>query len=141
MSGFLLDTNLLSELIRPKPEQRVVSWLERLDENLLYLSALTLGEIRKGITALAGSGRRARLEVWLETGLRPRFAGRILPVDEAVADRWGALAGWAHARGTPLPVIDGLLAATAIEHDLTLVTRNAPHVARTGVRVLNPWAA
>jgi hypothetical protein len=141
MSGFLLDTNIISELIEPRPEPKVAAWIEAADESLLYLSVLTLGEIRKGIAALPRTARRGRLEAWLETDLRARFSGRILPVDEAVADRWGLLTGEASRKGIRLPVIDGLLAATALSHNLTLVTRNAQDVAATGVPTLNPWEA
>ena len=139
MTGFLLDTNVISELIKPKPAPSVVNWVDSTDENLLYLSVLTLGEIRKGIAGLAKRARRGALESWLETELRPRFAGRILPVDEAVADRWGVIAAAAAAAGTPVPAIDGLLAATALHHHLALVTRDAADVARTGARVFNPF--
>ncbi len=141
MNGYLLDTNVISELIRPRPEIRVTSWVDSVDEDLFFLSVLTLGEIRKGIAALGGSSRRARLELWLEGELRPRFAGRILSVDEPVADRWGSLAGQLAASSQPpIPVIDGLLAATALHHNLVLVTRNAKDVARTNAQVFNPWA-
>jgi len=139
MTGFLLDTNVVSELIKPRPALSVVKWVDSTDENLLFLSVLTLGEIRKGIAGLVKRARRGALETWLETSLRPRFAGRILPVDEAVADRWGVITAAAAAAGTPVPVIDGLLAATALQHNLTLVTRNAADVARTGALVLNPF--
>ena len=139
MNGYLLDTNVLSELMKPNPNARVVNWIEATDEDLLFLSVLTLGEIRKGIMELRAGSRRARLESWLETDLRARFAGRILPVDEAVADRWGTLAAVGEAAGRPVPVIDGLLAAEALHHNLTLVTRNTTDVAGTGVLVLNPW--
>ena len=141
MSGFLLDANVISELVKPRPEPKVVSWIEEIDENLLYLSVLTLGEIRKGVTALPRSARRTALESWLESDLRLRFSKRILPVDEQVADRWGSLAGQAQKDGRSLPVIDGLLAATAIHHNLTLVTRNISDAAGTGVAVFNPWQA
>ena len=141
MSGFLLDTNVISDLIRPRPDPRVVRWVEATDEALLYLSVLTLGEIRKGIAALENASRRARLEAWLRTALRPRFSGRILPVDEAVADRWGWITATAARAGAPVPVIDGLLAATALHHNLTLVTRNTDNVTGTGVSLLNPWPA
>jgi hypothetical protein len=141
MSGFLLDTNIISELIKPRPEPMVVAWTEAADEGLLHLSVVTLGEIRKGIGALPRAVRRGQLEAWLETDLRARFSGRILPVDEAVVDRWGLLTGEASRNRTRLPVIDGLLAATALSHNLTLVTRNAQDVAATGVPTLNPWEA
>jgi len=139
VSGFLLDTNIISELIKPRPEPRVVMWVEATDENLLYLSVLTLGEIRKGIEALPHPARRVQLEAWLESDLRLRFAGRILTVDEAVAERWGIIAGQAAIRGAVMPVVDGLLAATAVQHNLTLVTRNTGDVAQTGALVFNPW--
>jgi len=139
VSGFLLDTNVISELVKPRPEPAVVRWVEETDENLLYLSVLTLGEIRKGIAVLQKSVRRVALEAWLESDLRLRFSKRILPIDEGIADRWGALAGQAQNDGRALPVIDGLLAATAIHHNLTLVTRNTSDIAATGVLLFNPW--
>ncbi len=141
MSGFLLDTNCISELVRVKPEQRVVEWIEAADENLLYLSVLTLGEIRKGVAGLPQGKRRTRLEAWLEIDLRARFAGRILAVDAAVAHRWGSLGARAKSKGIPLPVIDGLLAATALHHDLTVVSRNIADFEGAQVPVVNPWRA
>ena len=140
MSGFLLDTNVISELVRPKPEPKVAAWVTATDENLLYLSVLTLGEIRKGIALLKDASRRVALEAWLGSHLALRFEGRILAIDQDVADRWGRLAAQAGAK-SPLPVIDGLLAATALHHNLTLVTRNTRDVAATGVPVFDPWAA
>ena len=141
MSGFLLDANCVSELVRVKPEPRVLEWMEVANESLLYLSVLTLGEIRKGLAALPQGRRRARLEAWLEVDLRGRFSGRILPVDAAVADRWGLLAAQARRNGAPLPIVDGLLAATALHHNLTLVSRNVCDFAAAQVSVLNPWEA
>ncbi len=138
MSGFLLDTNVISELVRPKAEPKVRAWVAATDENLLYLSVLTLGEIRKGISALQDASRRVALEAWLDSDLCLRFANRILPIDQPVADRWGRLAAQAGPK-SPLPVIDGLLAATALHYNLTLVTRNTKDVAATGVPVFNPW--
>ena len=139
MSGFLLDTNIISELIKPKPEPRLVAWMEVTDERLLHLTVLTLGEIRKSIAAVTKPARRAQLESWLESDLRLRFSGRILPVDEEVAVRWGTVAGRAAARRATVPVIDGLLAATALHHNLTVVSRNTKDVAATGALVFNPW--
>jgi len=141
VSGFLLDTNVISELVKPRPEARVVGWIDGIDESLLYLSVLTLAEIRKGVAALPRSARRTALEAWLESELRLRFSHRILVIDEQVADRWGFLAGNAQKHGHQLPVIDGLLAATAIHHNLTLVTRNTGDTASTGVSLFNPWQA
>jgi toxin FitB len=141
MSGFLLDTNCISELIRSRPEPRVVDWLRAADESLLYVSVLTLGEIRKGVTFLPQSKRRTRLEIWLELDLQVRFAGRILGIDGAIADRWGWLTAEAMKRGGPLAAIDGLLAATALHHNLTVVSRNVSDFASAQVAVLNPWEA
>lgn len=141
MSGFLLDTNCVSELIRPRPDRRVMEWTDAANEASLYLSVLTLGEIRKGLAALPQGTRRTRLETWLEVDLKARFHGRILPVDDAVADRWGLLTAEAKRKGKPLPVIDGLLAATALHHNLTVVSRNAGDFAPARVAVLNPWEA
>ena len=140
MSGFLLDTNVISELVKRKPEPKVTAWIESTDEDLLYLSVLTLGEIRTGIVSLRAASRRVVLEAWMDSDLILRFAERILPIDREVADRWGRLAAEAAAVNSPLPVIDGLLAATALHQNLTLVTRNAKDIAVTGVPVFNPWS-
>jgi toxin FitB len=131
MSGFLLDTNCISELIRSRPEPRVMDWMMVADESLLFLSALTLGEIRKGAAILPQS--------WLELDLQVRFSGRILAIDNAVADRWGWLTAEAERKGRPLAAVDGLLAATALEHNLTIVSRNTSDFAHTHVPILNPW--
>ena len=139
MSGFLLDTNIISELVKPNPEPGVATWMEDTDESLLYLSVLTLGEIRRGIATLPQSRRRATLEAWLDKDLCARFEGRILPVDLDVADRWGLLTAAARNTGKVLPVIDGLLAATALEHNLTLVTRDTGQIPSLGIAVFNPW--
>jgi predicted nucleic acid-binding protein len=139
VSGFLLDTNVISELTRPEPDAYVVEWLDSVDESLLYVSVLTIGEIRKGLAALKSGRRRSLLEAWLDTELAARFAGRVLPIDYAVADRWGRLAGEAQGSGAPLPVVDGLLAATALHHDLTVVSRNVRDLAVNGLTSFNPW--
>jgi len=139
MSGFLLDTNCISELVRPKPEPRVVQWMEAVDEELLYLNVLTLGEIRKGVVGMPQRKRRTRLESWLEADLRARFSGRILTIDSVTADRWGQLAAEAKRKGKTLAVIDGLLAASAIQHNLIVVSRNASGFTGLAIQVLNPW--
>ena len=108
---------------------------------MLYLSVLTLGEIRKGLAGLPQGKRRTSLETWLEIELGARFAGRILPIDVSVADRWGLLAANAKKEGKTLSTIDGLLAATALHHNLTVVSRNDSGFADTQVQVLNPWKA
>ena len=139
MSGFLLDTNVISELVKPRPEANVTVWIEGTDESLLYLSVLTLGNIRRGIAVLPQSRRRATLEAWLDKDLCARFENRILDIDQEVADRWGLLTAAARNSGIVLPVIDGLLAATALEHNLTLVTRDTGQIPSMGVAVFNPW--
>jgi predicted nucleic acid-binding protein len=141
MSGFLLDTNCISELIRSRPEPRVVDWLRAADESLLYLSVLTLGEIRMGAASLPQSKRRTQLETWLELDLRVRFSGKILGIDGAIADRWGLLTAQAKRTGRPLAAIDGLLAATALHHNLTMVSRDVSDFAGAQVAVVNPWEA
>jgi predicted nucleic acid-binding protein len=141
MSGFLLDTNCISELIRLRPDRHVMDWMDATNEASLYLSVLTLGEIRKGLARLAQGRLRTKFETWLEVDLKARFHGRILPVDAGVADRWGLLTAEAKRKGKPLPVIDGLLAATAMHHNLTVVSRNVSDFASARVAVVNPWEA
>jgi predicted nucleic acid-binding protein len=140
VNGFLLDTNVVSELTRPRPDVGVTNWMNAADEEFLFLSVLTLGEVRKGIATVQDPARKVRLETWLSRGLIARFDGRILGIDQAVADRWGQITGSLALRGTPLSVIDGLLAATALHHNLTLVTRNKRDVEFTGAAVLDPWS-
>lgn len=134
--SYLLDTNVLSELRRKKPDARVVEWFSRRPASTLYLSVLTLGELRKGIEGVADLERRMELTDWLETDLPGFFAGRILGLDAQVADRWGRLVA---AAGRPLPAIDSLLGATAVQHGLSMVTRNGRDFVDLGVDVINPW--
>jgi predicted nucleic acid-binding protein len=141
MSGFLLDTNVISEVVRTRAEPLVLEWLEGTDESLLYLSVLTLGEIRKGLALLPQGKRRTQLETWLEVELRARFLGRILPIDAGVSERWGLLAAEATRRGETLAAIDALLAATAFHFNLTIVSRNVNDFAPASVPLLNPWEA
>lgn len=133
--SYLLDTNVLSELRRASPNAAVARWRTANEGADLFVSVLLLGEIRRGIASLEGRDptRAAAYERWLET-LQRTFAARVLPVDGAVADRWGRMNAV-----RPLPVVDGLMAATAIVHDLTFVTRNVRDVESTGARLLNPW--
>jgi predicted nucleic acid-binding protein len=139
LNGFLLDTNCVSEVMSLKPSPRVLAWTDAAEERTLYLNALTLGEIRKGIATLIEGKRRAQLDAWLENDLRKRFADRILPVDDAVADRWGMLAGEMKRKGKPMPTIDALIAATALHHNLTVVSRNVNDFKNADVSVINPW--
>jgi len=141
VSGFLLDTNIPSELIRSRPDARVEKWVYAQDEQSLYLSVVSIGELRRGLVILPASKRRSELERWFENDLLPRFEGRILPVTRSIADRWGVLDGQCQVKGTPLNTADGMIAATAIEHGLTVVTRNIRDYAGLGVEALNPWDA
>ncbi len=135
--SYLVDTNVLSELRRRDPDANVVRWLEARPATTLYLSVLTLGELRKGVEALPDGARKRRLLDWLEVELPAFFIGRVLSIDARVADRWGYLAAQS---GRPLPAIDSLLAATALAHDLTLVTRNLRDFQYSGLRVVDPWS-
>jgi predicted nucleic acid-binding protein len=142
MSGFLIDTNVLSEFNRRgDPDRRVRLWLEAADTDSLYVSVLTFGEIRMGVELLPRSKRRGQLEQWLDRDLPEWFEGRILEVDHSIADRWGVLRAQAQMKGRPLSVIDGLLAATALQHNLTIVSRNVSDFAVVGVAVVDPWEA
>lgn len=142
MSGFLLDTNVLSEFNRRgEPAPIVKQWLEAADTDSLYASVLTFGEIRLGVELLPPSKRRTQLEQWLDRDLPEWFEGRILPVDQAIADRWGLLRAQAQLKGRPLSVVDAVLAATALQHDLTIVSRNVSDFSVVGLAVLNPWDA
>ncbi len=137
-TGWLVDTNVISELRRRDPDANVRAWFAQRPATELYLSVLTLGEIRKGVEALTDSGRRTVLREWLERELPVFFADRLLPIDAGVAHQWGQLLAKA---GRSLPAIDSLLAATALHHNLVLVTRNLKDVAGLPVKVLNPWDA
>ena len=132
---YLLDTNVVSELRRSRPERKVVRWVGSVSGTSLFLSVLVVGEIRQGVERLRRRDPKQAelLENWLE-GLRREFADRILPVTTPVAEAWGRLSGPA-----PLPVIDGLLAATALVHGFTLVTRDVDTLERTGIPLLDPW--
>lgn len=134
--SYLIDTNVLSELRRKAPDPQVVLWMSQRPANTLHLSVLTLGELRKGMEALPDGERKSRLLDWLEVELTAFFAGRLLPIDAATVDQWGRLL--AHA-ARPLPAIDSLLAATALRHGLTLVTRNVKDFQHPSLTVINPW--
>jgi hypothetical protein len=134
--SYLLDTNILSETVRRAPNKSVLAWLDRIPGEALFVSVLTLGEIRKGIEAITDKKRREKLRLWLEHELPVWFEGRVLPVDLAVADRWGRILAEV---GRPVPTIGSLLAATALHHELRLVTRNATDFEYPGLEVINPF--
>jgi hypothetical protein len=134
--SYLLDTNIISETIRRRPNNAVISWLDRIPGEALFVSVLTLGEVRKGVESLGDKKRQERLRLWLEHDLPAWFESRVLAVDLAVADRWGRLL--AEIR-RPVPTIDSLLAATALRYELRLVTRNTGDFEYPGLEVINPW--
>jgi predicted nucleic acid-binding protein len=133
-----LDTNVISEVRRKTPDPSVIEWFSKRPASTLYLSVLTLGELRKGIESVKDLDRRKALTDWLETDLSAFFKGRILPIDVKVADRWGKLLATA---GRPLPAIDSLLGATAAHYSLNIVTRNSRDFESLGLSIINPWTA
>jgi predicted nucleic acid-binding protein len=137
--GFLLDTNIPSELMRQRPEPRVTGWVAARDISELFLSVVSIGELETGFTTMQDAARRTRLELALQRHLAILFPGRVLPVTQPIAALWGRLDGMRQLSGRPLGAPDGMIAATAIEHDLTLVTRNVKDFERLGVSILNPW--
>lgn len=138
--SWLLDTSVVSEAMRARPDGRVLGWLAAQAPDALFLSALTIGEIKEGIERLAPGRRRDALGEWLDGDLMVRYGDRVLPVDPAVARRWGTLRAAAIAQGLTPPAIDSLIAATAAHHGLTLVTRNVKDFRAFGIPLLDPWA-
>ena len=136
---YLLDTCVLSELVARHPTPKVVGFVGSLDEQSTAISAVTLGELHRGIERLAPSPRKRQLQTWLNVDLTERFAGRVLPLDAPVARRWGNLLAICEARGRVLPLLDSWIAAIALEHGLTLVTRNVRDFEGTGLPLANPW--
>jgi len=139
VKGYLVDTNIPSELTRDTPDVRVAAFPENAGRERVHLSVMTMGEICKGIDVLPPSRKRTGLQEWFDRDVRVWFAGRILPVTESIAERWGHSAAAAKRRGVTVAVVDGVLAATALEHGLTLATRNTRDFADLGVALLNPW--
>jgi predicted nucleic acid-binding protein len=135
--SYLLDTNIISETVRRFPSKKVITWLENIPSDALYVSVLTFGEIRKGVDSLADEKRREKLRLWLEHELPAWFEGRVLPVDLAVAERWGRLLAEV---GRSVPTTDSLLAATALHHELRLVTRNDGDFDYPGLEVIDPFS-
>jgi predicted nucleic acid-binding protein len=136
---FLLDTCVISELVARQPDPSVVKWVDSTDETKLFLSSITIGEIKKGIEKLDATNRQRALSEWLEDELLVRFRDKVLPIDTAVMLVWGKLVADLEKQGKPMPAIDSLLAATALQGGLTLVTRNEGDFTHCGVTVINPW--
>ncbi len=137
--NYLLDTCVISELIKRKPDENVLSWLKNQNEESLYLSVLTFGEIEKGIEKAADITRKKNLQRWVEDDLMRRFEGRIIPIDLNVSVKWGAVQGAAELLGQPMPSIDGLIAVSALVHHCIVVTRNSSDMQQSSVELLNPW--
>jgi toxin FitB len=136
---YLLDTNVISEWTRPRPDPGVVAWLEEADEGSLCVSVVAFAEIRLGIELLPQGRKRDRLMQWLEVDLADRFADRVIGIDRAVAAAWAQIVARGRALGATPPILDAFLAATAIVHGMTLVTRNVRDVQRLGIAVVDPW--
>lgn len=139
MKKYLLDTNIISEIIKPAPEPAVLAWLEAQQENTLFLSAVTLGELAKGVTALGDSKKKDRLLHWLKTEVMHRFQGRILPFDEQAAILWGEWNGKGQPGGKSFPILDSQIAAIAGRFECILVTRNTKDIDELPVKSFNPW--
>lgn len=137
--SFLLDTNVVSEWTKPAPNPGIAAWLAGTAEDQVFLSVVTLTELRCGIERMASGRRRKRLNDWLQNELLMRFEGRILSIDRAIADACGKLVARSEAMGRPIEAMDAFIAATAEVHQLTLVTRNAPDFQPILNAILNPW--
>lgn len=138
---YLLDTNVISELIAREPDQHVIDWIDALDPTSIYLSVITIGELRKGIEKLPPSRRKDELTVWLTGNLLIRFADHIVDLTVDVLIAWGVLSGRLERDGTPMPAIDSLIAASVIAGHYTLVTRNEDDFRYANIPLINPWKA
>ena len=137
--NYLLDTCVISELVKPFPDQKVLNWLNKTPAETLFLSVVTIGEIRKGLTKLPDSKRKEKLTDWLDT-LMEDYQDRIHPISLIVAENWGVLTGNAEKSGKPMASVDGLIAAIAYTHNMVLVTRNERDFENNAISILNPWA-
>lgn len=138
--SFLLDTNVISEGAKPRPDEGVMGWLASIDEEQLHLSIVSLAELRHGIERLAAGRRKSALDLWLTDELPARFESRLVPVDAGTADAWGRIVAAAQTAGRPIGAMDAFIAATAKQHELTLVTRNIVDFEATGIHLFNPWS-
>ena len=137
--NYLLDTCVLSEFTRRQPEPRVVDWLDSIDEEKLFISVITIGEIQRGIERLPDSHRKTELLVWMNTGLLARFAGRMVALGAPTLFLWGSLVARLEATGQPMGVMDSLILASALQNNLIVATRNVADFLPGGVQVINPW--
>ena len=139
--NFLLDTNVVSEWVKPRPTPAIVKWLEVADEDRVFLSVITIAELRFGLEAMPAGARRELLERWLKDDVPVRFEGRVLDVSVFVAEAWGILMAQSRRSGATAGAMDGFIAATAMVHGLTIVTRNTRDFAALGIPLVNPWEA
>ena len=138
--NFLLDTNVVSEWTKPRPDAGVVTWLAEADEDRVFISVITLAELRHGIERLPAGARRQRLDRWLTEQVPERFEDRLLAIDAVTANMWGHVMAQGQAAGRPPGTMDAFIAATVLRHDMTLVTRNVSDFEGLGVRLVNPWS-
>ena len=136
---YLLDTCVVSELVNKAPNKNVIEWVSDQDTDYLFLSVITIGEIQRGICKLGDSTRALQLQEWLNDDLLVKFDRRIVPIDVQTMEGWGKLMAGLHALGFSLPIMDSLIAATAIAHGFTLVTRNVQDFENSGIKLHNPW--
>lgn len=138
---FLLDTCAVSEFAKPDPDPAVLKWFAQQEELALYLATVSLGELKRGIEKLDNGKRKRFLQNWLTENVIKRFADRILPLSSDICLRWGEMQARLEKQGKPMPVIDGLIAATALQHHLTIITRNTRDMEASGVALFSPWRA
>lgn len=137
--NYLLDTCVLSEFTRRQPERRVIDWLNSIDEDKLFISVITLGEIQRGIERMPDSHRKTELLVWMNNGLLARFSDRMIPINAATMLLWGSIVARLESTGQPVGVMDSLILASALQHNLIIATRNVADFLPGGVQVINPW--
>ena len=137
---YLFDTCVISEIIRPQPDENVISWVQCKNEDSLFLSVLTFGELEKGIEKALDPVRKRKLQLWVEQDLKQRFENRIIPIDLEISSRWGAIQGQAEVVGKSMPIIDGLIAVSGLVHNCIVVTRNIADMEQSSVELLNPWS-
>jgi predicted nucleic acid-binding protein len=137
--NYILDTNIISELVATRPNSKVIDWIQSVDPNRVYLSVIAIGELKKGIDKLPNSERKAMLDHWLREDLLVRFENHLLTIDADTMLIWGSLNAQLESIGRPISAIDSSLAATALRWQFTLVTRNTAHFTQTGINLLNPW--
>ena len=137
--NYLLDTCVISELIKPRPSQKVVTWIDSIEEEKLYISVITIGEFEKGISKLPTSSKKDRISDWLNEDLLIRFKGRILDLDVNTLIKWGQIVANLENQGRKIPAVDSLIAATVLQYDLCLVTRNIQDFQNCSIKILNPW--